>query len=428
MKKRLVTALACMMLAAALPMSVHAEEGKRIHGDSMQQNAAEMKYDIHYYEAAVDDKAAYYYKFRTDKTEGIYLISLASIVGSTSANGTVTVQVKDQYGTVVEQQTAGGAGAAYRNTLNGKAIDVVLPVSGLEKEKNYYICVVTNDGDNSKQLEVTNKLCVECVPFVPASNFTMKNNANGSMEFTWSNVQNANTYSPLSAYDGFQLELNANNVSKTKYIGNGGVTSYTLAGNDADLIALGYPATKVRIKLGSLQNYRSAFEDKVQVTKCVYSTQEFFTTVVTKKVEAKSNGFTYRITKVKGDGTGTVSILGLSDKNSAGKTMKIPDRVTINGISYMVTAIEKNAFKNNAKVTTLEIGENVEKIDKSAFFNCPKLKTIRFKSRVLNTIGKDAFNKIPKKTKVYCPDKTFKKKYKKLLKKKISAGTKYYTL
>ena len=427
MKKRLVTMLACMMLAAAVPMCVHAEEGKRIHGDSMQQNAAEMKYDVHYYESAVVDNAAYYYKFHTGNNDGVYLLSLATIVnsGTVKTNGTTTIQIKDQYGTVVEQVNGGGSGTAYRDTLNGRALDLVLPASGLEKDKNYYVCIVSNDGDSARQIDVTNKICVEFVPFIPAGDFKMTNNANGSMSFTWSNVQNANTYNSLSAYDGFQLELNVDKSTKIKSIGNGGTKSYTLNANDADLIALGYPANKIRIRLGSLQNYRSVFEDRVSVTKCVYSPTVYYTTVVPKNAQAKSEGFTYKITNVRGDGTGTATVTGLADKNACPKTLKIPDKVAINGISYLVTEIDKNAFKGANKLTTLYVGKNITRIRKAAFCNCKNLKTIRFNTTVLNTVGKDAFKNVRAKCAVYCPDSQHKTAYKKLLKKKITKGAKY---
>ncbi len=436
MKKGLITAFACMMLAAALPMTAHAEEGTRIYGNTSAEAAASnnnlMQNNEHYYEAGVRENDSYYYRFHTGNEEGIYLLSLATVIksGTEKPNGTTNVKVMDQYLNVLDQASAGGAGATYRNEANGRIADIVLPVSGLGNNKDYFVCIKSNDGDDKKQIEITNKISVKFVPFSPASAFTGKKNDNGSMTFSWSNVQTRNTYSRLSAYDGFQIELadEKTNATRTKYVGNGGATSYTLNANDPDLVALGFPAKQIRIRLGSLQNYRSVFEDTVTVTKCVYSATAFYTDVVPAKSEYEINGLKYKITKVVGDGTGTVSVLGLSKGSNITKTLKIPDRVTINGTSYMVTTVEKNAFKANTKIKTLEVGENVTTIAKAAFYNCPNLKKIKFKTRVLNSVGKDAFKLIKKKSTIYCPAREFKKPYKKLLKKKIAAGAKYAVL
>ncbi|WP_044914362.1 leucine-rich repeat protein [Butyrivibrio sp. WCE2006] len=427
MKKRIVTAFACLMLAAALPMSVHAEEGDLIHGYSTQQQATELSYNTHYYEEAVTDNASYFYKFKTGKDEGVYLLSFATKIkcGDKKTNGKTTVQIKDQYGTVIKEAT-GGDGVSYREDGGTRIIDIVMPVSGLEKEKFYYIHMSTFDGDStSRHIDVVNKLCVKFVPFVPAGDFKAVANPDGSMTFTWNNEQKANTYNSLCSYDGFQLELKYGDSTRTKYIGNGGVKTYTLKANDPDLLALGYPANKIRIRLGSIQNYRSALESTIEVSNCVYSPTEYYTIVVPKNAQAKSDGFTYKITNVKGDGTGTVTVTGLTNKNSVPKTLKIPDKVTIGGIPYLVTEIEKNAFKGNAKIKNLEIGSNITRIRKAAFCDCKNLKNIRFKTLSLNIVGKDAFKNVQKKAFVYCPDRAHKTAYKKLLKKKITAGAKY---
>ena len=152
----------------------------------------------------------------------------------------------------------------------------------------------------------------------------------------------------------------------------------------------------------------------------------------------------------------------------------IPDSVVVNGLTYKVTAIAPNAFKNNKKlkkvtgganVTTIGdnafygctalksilmspaltvIGKNafcgctslksiiipsgVTTIGSKAFYKCKKLLTIRIKSSVLKKIGAKAFKKTGsakvKKLKVYVPKKK-KNKYKKMLKKaKLSAKAK----
>lgn len=427
MKKRLVTMLACMMLAAAVPMGVHAESGDPIKGYTTQEQAQNMDYNTSYYEEFVEDNRPYYYKFKTGNNEGVYLLSFETKVysGETKTNAQTTAELKDNYGNVVKKVVAGN-GSGYRDVGGTRIIDIVMPANELHKNEFYYICLTTYDGDSSnRRIDVNNLMNVKFVPFIPAGDFKMTNNANGSMSFTWNNVQKANTYSSLCSYDGFQLELNNGKETRVRQIGNGGVTSYTLKPDDADLIALGYPANKIRVRLGSIQNYRSALESTVKVINCVYSPTVYYTTVVPKNAQAKSEGFTYKITNVRGDGTGTATVTGLADKNACPKTLKIPDKVAINGISYLVTEIDKNAFKGANKLTTLYVGKNITRIRKAAFCNCKNLKTIRFNTTVLNTVGKDAFKNVRAKCAVYCPDSQHKTAYKKLLKKKITKGAKY---
>ena len=124
------------------------------------------------------------------------------------------------------------------------------------------------------------------------------------------------------------------------------------------------------------------------------------------------------------------------------KTVTIPNTVKISGVTYKVTQIADNAFRNNKKITkvtignnvrvignnafrgaarlkTVVIGKNVSKIGSYAFSGCKKLKTIIIKTRKLTTktVSRTAFKGTPKTTTVKVPgNKT--KTYKKLLKKK----------
>ena len=86
----------------------------------------------------------------------------------------------------------------------------------------------------------------------------------------------------------------------------------------------------------------------------------------------------------------TVSYLGTTSKNSI--TVKVPDNVTVDNITYKVTAIADKAFFGNTKVKNVSIGKNVTSIEKNAFKNCTKLKTIEIKSTTLNKIGANAFS------------------------------------
>lgn len=117
----------------------------------------------------------------------------------------------------------------------------------------------------------------------------------------------------------------------------------------------------------------------------------------------------------------------------------VPATVKIGNVTYKVTSIEKNAFKNCKKLKSVTIKDNIKeikdnafkgctslkkvvipknvtKLGKNAFSGCKKLKTITIKSTALKTIGKKAFKGINKKATIKVPKKK-KKAYKKLFKK-----------
>ncbi|MBO5373089.1 MAG: leucine-rich repeat protein [Lachnospiraceae bacterium] len=135
-------------------------------------------------------------------------------------------------------------------------------------------------------------------------------------------------------------------------------------------------------------------------------------TVIT---DSKSKG-KYTISSVS-ESNPTVTYKGVVDKKV--KTITIPTSVTVDGITYKVTAIANNAFKNNKKVTKVTISSSVTKIGKNAFSGCSKLKTLTIKSTKLTakTVAKNAFKGLTKKTTIKVPKKKLIA-YKKLFKSK----------
>ena len=112
--------------------------------------------------------------------------------------------------------------------------------------------------------------------------------------------------------------------------------------------------------------------------------------------------------------------------------------VKVDGVSYRVTSIADNAFKNNKKITrevigsnivtigknafakctnitSIVVGKNVTKIEKNAFYGCGKLEKITIQSEKLTSksITKYAFRGISKKTVVKVPASKYKA-YKKM--------------
>ena len=93
-------------------------------------------------------------------------------------------------------------------------------------------------------------------------------------------------------------------------------------------------------------------------------------------------GYTYVIT---GDGVRLESV-GQNASN-----VVIPDYVTINGKSYPVTSISKNAFRNNKTVKSVVVGKNIKTIESGTFQGATSLTTVDLKSSGVTKIGKNAF-------------------------------------
>lgn len=122
---------------------------------------------------------------------------------------------------------------------------------------------------------------------------------------------------------------------------------------------------------------------------------------------------------------GTVTYVAPTDKKAA--TISIPDAVVIDGVTYKVTAIEKNAFKKNVYVKKVIIGKNVSKIASKAFYGCKKLKTLIIKSKKLTIkkTGSKAFAKTYKRMTVKVPKKKFKAYKTMLIKRGVNKKAKF---
>ena len=92
---------------------------------------------------------------------------------------------------------------------------------------------------------------------------------------------------------------------------------------------------------------------------------------------------------------------------SNAKSVVIPATVTVEGSTYKVTSIAKNAFKKNKTVEKVVIGNNVTTIGDSAFEDCTKLKSVTI-GKNTTTIGNKAFYKCNKLTKVTISNKVNK--------------------
>ena len=121
-------------------------------------------------------------------------------------------------------------------------------------------------------------------------------------------------------------------------------------------------------------------------------------------------GNTYVVTKIGAE-------VSFSKANSKAKAITVPNTVSVRGITYKITSIGANTFKNCKKLTTVTIGTNVRTIKAKAFNNCPKLKKVTIKTVSLSkkTASKKSFNKVNKKMVIKVPKKA-KKSYAKIFK------------
>lgn len=84
--------------------------------------------------------------------------------------------------------------------------------------------------------------------------------------------------------------------------------------------------------------------------------------------------------------------------------VEVPNEVTISGITYKVTSIADNAFKNNKKLKKVVINDNITSIGKNAFYGCKNLESVTIGKNV-TSIGSKAFYKCTKLKKITIPNK-----------------------
>ncbi len=112
----------------------------------------------------------------------------------------------------------------------------------------------------------------------------------------------------------------------------------------------------------------------------------------------------YMVTKAE-EKTGNVIYIRSTDSKAV--KVEIPATIQIAGVTYKVTAITDNAFKNNKKITSVIIGSNVTEIGKNAFSGCKKLKTVTI-GKSVTAIRDKAFSKCTKLTTITIPAKVKK--------------------
>lgn len=159
-------------------------------------------------------------------------------------------------------------------------------------------------------------------------------------------------------------------------------------------------AKKPEVKVGTLENgkdYKVSYKNNKNIGKATVvvegignytgTVKKTFSISVKKNAKYTVGNVVYKITGNSVSGKGTVEVSTL--KNKASKSVKIVQSVKIGGVSFNVTSIAKNAFKN-----------------------CKNLKTITVTSTCIKNVGDNAFRGIDKKAKIKVPSsklKTYKK-------------------
>ncbi len=258
----------------------------------------------------------------------------------------------------------------------------------------YNITTATISGDHTRQYEGT---------LLPTATGTAC--AYGSSFVFVTSVSVSPTSASMYQNDTYQLsyEYSPSNASNPEVEWSSSDTSIATVDENGLVTAVGQGTCTITVTSSYYVHSASA---TITVEGVVYSTG---TTI------EDDSGTKYKVT-----GDDTVSYT--APKNKKVKSVTIPATVTIDGITYDVTDVSKNAFKNCTKLKKVNVGKNITSIGKNSFYNCKNLKKIVIKSKSITSVGKNAFKKINSDAVIKVPKSKYKA-YKKLFKKsKLSSS------
>ena len=156
--------------------------------------------------------------------------------------------------------------------------------------------------------------------------------------------------------------------------------------------------------------------------------------VRTEETDAEGN-VSITIEQNKADGTQTKreyavnkdGSLKLTALETGASSVKVPASVTVNGKTYDVTTITKNAFRNNTELEKVVIGKNITAIGKNTFRGDANLSEIVLYGENLVSISKNAFKGIAEGAlfKIKGSKETYKKIVELLKKSGLDKGVKF---
>ncbi|WP_029322974.1 leucine-rich repeat protein [Butyrivibrio sp. AE3004] len=127
------------------------------------------------------------------------------------------------------------------------------------------------------------------------------------------------------------------------------------------------------------------------------------------------------VVDTKAEGTATFN----SVEATTATSIKVPTKVTVDGVEYTVVEIKESAFANAKKVRKITIPSNVQTIDTKAFTGAESLKKIKFNGKKAVKVAKGAFKGLDtKKMTIKVTKKMSKKQFKKFKKQLKKAGFK----
>lgn len=153
-----------------------------------------------------------------------------------------------------------------------------------------------------------------------------------------------------------------------------GATTPPMCSDSSCFPSNAYSNATLYVPSASLSSYQAA------------SVWSSFHNIVGKNYHIESNGIYYIIT---GSNTASVTYKD-TNYNSYSGSVTIPPTVTHNGVTYTVTAIGRNAFRQSSGLTAVSIPGTITAIDYASFYKCTSLTSLTIPSSVV-TIGEQVF-------------------------------------
>ncbi|HJC32643.1 MAG TPA: Ig-like domain-containing protein [Candidatus Anaerobutyricum faecale] len=117
------------------------------------------------------------------------------------------------------------------------------------------------------------------------------------------------------------------------------------------------------------------------------------------------NGLKYTIIHTEDDSRQvSVSAENVSEALNTKGELMIPSVVDYEGVSYVVTEIEDNAFANSVEIKAVIIPESITAIGKNVFDGCENLDQIIFLNQKAPSMDKDSFQNVPSDVVIKVPE------------------------
>lgn len=284
--------------------------------------------------------------------------------------------------------------AAFYNCKKMQSVKICHGVVSLGKNsfgycgnlKNVIIPESVTSIENSTFLG-SNKTVIMCIKGSYAEEYAKENNIN--YEYISGTVTKQDQIITASDVEktlgdvAFPLNASTNGDGLLTYLSDN--TAVVSVNEMGVVTVVGAGTAHITIKASETANYKAA-EKTITVT--VKSENSGTTTNpgdITPAVGTTVSTGTesYKITK-----KGTEVAFAKTTKKTASVT--IPATITVNNVTYKVTSVAANAFKNNKKLTKVTIGKNITSIGNGAFQNCTALKKVSLPDKT-TVIGNNAF-------------------------------------